>query len=407
MVIGEDGLIQSIGTGHLPLEHSRLPHLRRPTAIAVPGFVNTHGHAAMTLLRGIGDDLPLMDWLNHKIYPNEAKLTGDAVYWGTTLAVLEMLKSGTTCFTDMYFFMHDAAQAVAESGMRGVLSWGMVGLSEQDAQKGLQQSREFVDRWHGAAEGRIQTTLGPHAPYTCPPAYLREIVDLSAELNVPIQVHLSETSVEVRDSFQTFGCSPIAHSLHCGLFERPVLAAHCVHIDDGDMEILQTYDVRVAHNPQSNLKLASGVSPVPQLLSKGVTVGLGTDGASSNNNLDMFEELRLAATLHKGVLQDALVIPAAKALEMATVDGARAVFLPATHGTLTPGASADIVLLDGTSPHFMPSFNLVSNLVYSAGAQDVTDVFVAGRQLLSKGEPLTIDTERLRFEVRRIQAHLA
>jgi 5-methylthioadenosine/S-adenosylhomocysteine deaminase len=380
-------------------------YIRRPRRLAIPGLVNTHGHAAMTLLRGAGDDLPLMRWLEEKVYPLEAKLTREAIYWGTQLACWEMIRSGTTCYTDMYFQMHAAAQAVLESGMRGVLTWGVVGLDDASKRAGVANSRSFVGEWKGVDE-RLIVTLGPHAPYTCPPEYLQEIADLAEELDVPVQIHLSETKGEVEQSYREFGRSPIQHADACGLFRRPVLAAHCVHVSDEDIALMAERGVRVAHNPQSNLKLGSGVAPVVRMLAAGLTVGLGTDGAASNNNLDLFEELRLAATLHKGVALDATVVPAADAFRMATDSGARAAFLPEGAGKLEVGAAADITLLDLDSPHFVPSFDLLSNVVYAAGADDVTDVFVAGRQLLSGREPLTLDVERIRYEARKIEAHL-
>ncbi|MBX5436833.1 MAG: amidohydrolase [Alicyclobacillaceae bacterium] len=404
-ILIRDGRIEAVWRGgttpaQIPVEYVRV---QRPRAVAIPGLVNCHGHAAMTLLRGAGDDLPLQRWLEERIFPLEARLTGEAVYWGTLLACWEMIRSGTTCFTDMYMWMDDAARAVAESGLRGVLSWGIAASDPAGIDRAVATSRAFADRWHRAADGRITVTLGPHAPYTCSPECLRRVAELSAELNLPIQIHLSETWREVEECRAQFGRSPIAHALATGLLERPVLAAHCVHVDDDDIRILREKDVRVAHNPQSNLKLASGVAPVPKLLAEGVTVGLGTDGAASNNNLDMFEELRLAATLHKGVSGDATAVPAADALAMATSAGARAVFLPPGHGTLQPGAAADLVLLDLDSPHLTPGDNLVSDIVYAAGADDVTDVYVAGRCLLSNRELTTLDAERIRYEVRRIR----
>ncbi|MCL6595060.1 MAG: amidohydrolase, partial [Firmicutes bacterium] len=285
-LVMSDGLIEAVGAGTYPGDPAAVLRVKRPHHLAIPGLVNSHGHAAMTLLRGAGDDLPLHAWLEERIFPLEAKLTGEAVYWGTLLACWEMLRSGTTCFVDMYFFMHDAAAAVVESGMRGVLSWGMVGLDEGSRRQGLANARAFVARWQNAADGRVTTTLGPHAPYTCPPDFLSEVAELSAELDVPVQIHLAETRREVAECVQRYGCTPIRLVERCGLGERPLLAAHCVHLTDDDMEVLRQRDVRVAHNPQSNLKLASGVAPLPRLLQAGVTVGLGTDGAASNNNLD-------------------------------------------------------------------------------------------------------------------------
>lgn len=405
-VLMDNGVISAVGQGEFTESRDGVTVFRRRSSVAMPGLVNAHGHAAMTLLRGAGDDVPLMTWLEEKVFPLEAKLSEHAIYWGTMLACWEMIQSGTTCFTDMYFMMHNAAQAVEESGIRAVLSWGMVGFDDASKQKGIHNTKEFVRQWHKHGSGRITTTLGPHAPYTCPPEYLKEIAELSAELDVPIQIHLSETKVEVENSLRNYGKSPIAHSRDCGLFDRPTLAAHCVHVSAEDIEIMKSYNVRVAHNPQSNLKLASGVAPVVQMKQAGLTVGLGTDGAASNNNLDMFEELRLAAILHKGIQLDSTVIPAAEAFAMATADSARAVFLADGHGTLTPGAAADVTMLDLKSSHFQPNFNLLSNVVYASGADDVTDVFIAGSPVLLNREPVTLDVERIRYEVKKIEEFL-
>lgn len=405
-LVMEDGIITEIGDGEYQGDTRQATVISRLNRVAMPGFVNSHGHAAMTLLRGAGDDMPLMNWLNDRIFPLEAQLTEDSIYWGTQLACWEMIQSGTTCYTDMYFFMHDAAKAVAEAGMRAVLSWGMVGFNEDVQKAGLVNSRNFVGQWHQANGGLITTTLGPHAPYTCPPEYLTQVAELSASLNVPIQIHLSETSVEVENSLKEYGKTPIAHAFDRGLLNRPVLAAHCVHVTDDDIQLMKQQHVHVAHNPQSNLKLASGVAPVVKMKQQGLIVGLGTDGAASNNNLDMFEELRLAATLHKGILYDATAIPAATAFQMATEDSAKAVFLNPGHGTLTVGAAADITLLDLQSSHFQPNYDVISNVVYAAGADDVTDVFIGARHVLSNRELTTIDKERVRFEVDRIQSAL-
>ncbi|MFB5189352.1 amidohydrolase [Alicyclobacillus fastidiosus] len=401
----ENGSIQSYALGRYESQANQEPVeiIRKGNRIAMPGLVNTHGHAAMTLLRGAGDDLPLMTWLNERIFPLEDKLTEEAIYWGTQLAAWEMLCSGTTTYTDMYMMMHHAAEAVAESGIRAVLSVGVVGFDETSRNNGIQRSRAFHQAWHNQASGRITVTLGPHAPYTCPPDYLHELARLADELAIPAQIHLSETSVEVDNALRDHGQSPIALAQQVGLLDVPVLAAHCVHVTDADLEIMAQYGVHVAHNPQSNLKLGSGIAPLPKMLERGLVVGLGTDGAASNNNLDMFEEMRLAATLHKGVAQDAEVVPASVAFDLATAKGAKACFLGDQHGTLQVGAKADIVLLDASSPHMLPQHNMLSDVVYACGADDVRDVFVDGRQVVSDGVPLTIDVERVQSEVLRIK----
>lgn len=401
-ILFENGRIVESGPGTYVGDREGMEVHRYPDRIAIPGLVNTHGHAAMTLFRGAGDDVPLETWLNQKIFPLEAKLTSEMVYWGTQLACWEMMLSGTTCFTDMYYHMEESARATAESGLRALLSIGLLGFTEEQQHAGIQATRTFAEAWHGAESGRIQVALGPHAPYTCPPAFLEQIADLSEALHLGIQIHLSETAAEVASCKATYGSSPIQHVADHGLLGRPLLAAHCVHIDAQDIELMRRNDVRVAHNPQSNLKLGSGIAPLDQMLGAGLTVGLGTDGAASNNNLDMIEEMRLAALLHKGTSRDATVVSAAKAFQMATEDGAHAVFRPTADGTLRSGAAADMVLLDARHPAFIPNFNLISNVVYAAGAEAVTDVFVAGKQVLSGRKPVFLDTEKIAFEIERI-----
>lgn len=402
----ENGRILDILDGKYEGDTTNIEWIQRPHALAIPGLVNSHGHAAMTLLRGAGDDMPLMTWLNERIFPLENQLTADAIFWGTQLACWEMIQSGTTCFTDMYMFMHDAARAVEQAGMRAILSWGAVGFDAENRQRGLNNTRSFVTQWQGQAEGRITTTVAPHAPYTCPPDFLEELAELSLELNVPIQIHLSETQEELQNSIQVHQMTPIELLKKIGLLHRPILAAHCVHVTEEDIQILKEYQVKVAHNPQSNLKLGSGVAPIVRMNQVGICVGLGTDGAASNNNLDMFEELRLAATLHKGILMDATALPANEAFDMATLKSAECCFLEPGHGTLHPGMMADFVLLDLQSSHFLPTYDFLSNVVYAAGADDVTDVFIQGKQVLNQRNPTTLDIERIRYEVKRIQSTL-
>lgn len=400
-VIIENGKIHSYGSGSYRFDGGPAEVIALHNRVAMPGLINTHGHAAMTLFRGAGDDVPLQTWLSQKIYPLEQQLTAEAVHWGTLLGCWEMMLSGTTCFTDMYFHMDESARAVDVSGLRGVLSIGLIGFTQDMQREGLRESERFAAAWNGAADGRIHVLLGPHAPYTCPPTFLEHVTALSAKLHLGIQIHLSETELEVEESLRQYGRTPVAHVKSVGLLERPVLAAHCVHVTDEDLALLKQADVRVAHNPQSNLKLGSGVAPLVHMQQAGLTVGLGTDGAASNNNLDMFEEMRLAATLHKGVLQDATVVTAKEAFAMATTNGARAVFRPTVDGTLRPGADADVVLLDLESPRFQPAYDLISNVVYAASAEDVQDVWIGNQWVVRSRQVLTLDTERIRYEVKR------
>lgn len=367
--------------------------------LLIPGFVNTHTHAAMTLFRSYADDMMLMDWLQTKIWPAEENLTGEDVYWGTQLAIAEMLKSGTTCFADMYFFMPEVAKAVAESGIRAVLARGMAGVAPT-ANQALAESESFYKEWNNGADGRITIMLGPHAPYTCPPDYLKKVTALAEKLKAQIHIHLSETAGEVAECQKQYGKSPIALMNELGVLDHGVLAAHCVHVSSEDIAIMKEKKVRVAHNPGSNMKLASGVAPVPDMLAAGICVGLGTDGAASNNNLDMLEELRLTAMLHKVHRLDPLAIPANKAVDMATCKGAAALGLDHV-GKLEPSYKADITILDMKEPHWHPRHDRLSLLTYAANASDVHTVIVNGKVLLDNHQLTTIDQERLLREVDR------
>ncbi|GAX89775.1 amidohydrolase [Effusibacillus lacus] len=393
--------IQEVGSGSYQGDRSFDKILDASGKVVMPGLVNAHGHAAMVLLRGYADDLPLMEWLQTKCWPIEDRMTEEDIHWGTQLAILEMLKTGTTCFTDMYFHMDGVAKAVESSGIRAVLSRGMIGFPPK-ADTAIAESRDFFNRWNCAANGRISVILGPHAPYTCPPDYLKRVAELSAELNVPIQIHLSETAGEVERCMEEHGCTPIRLMEQVGLFERPTLAAHCVHVTDEDLDIMARYNVHVAHNPDSNLKLGSGVAPAVKMLQKGLIVGLGTDGAASNNNLDMFEEMRQAAMLHKGVNLDPIAVSAYKALEMATKDGAKALFLEDRLGTVQSGALADLIMLDFNRPYYYPRHNVIAHLVYAGQSGDVTDVIVDGQLLVENRRVLTMDEERIYREVEAV-----
>ncbi len=364
--------------------------------VAAPGFVNTHTHIAMGLLRNYADDLELMDWLQNAIWPAEAKLNSELVRVGTQLGIAEMLRSGTTCFSDMYFFMEDTAEVVKETGMRAVLSRGMAGVAPT-AEIALVENKELFKTWHGYDNDRIKVMLGPHAPYTCPDAYMAKVMDLSHEIGAQIHIHLCETKTEVDGVLKETGKTPIAHFNDLGVFDTGCVAAHCVHLTDEDRAIMKEKNVRVAHNPQSNLKLASGIADVPAMLKAGLTVGLGTDGSASNNNADMLEEVRLAAMLHKATHYDPKAIPAAAALAMGTVEGAK-VLDYSDLGLIKAGYRADIVLYDTTGLHWLPRYNDVASLVYAANSSDAKTVIVAGRVLMENKALLTIDEEKLAFD---------
>lgn len=364
--------------------------------LATAGMVNTHGHVSMTLLRSYADDMELMDWLQNKIWPIEDKMNAKDIYWGAMLGIAEMLKGGTTCFADMYAFMEDVARACAETGIRANLCRGLIGVAPDKDVK-LAENNVLAANWQGYDHGRIRITYGPHAPYTCPVDYLEKVIKAAADHEAEIQMHLCETKFEVDTCMKEHGLTPIQLMDKLGMFELGTIAAHCVHLTDNDMEIMAAKKVRVAHNPQSNLKLASGIAPVAQMLQKGICVGIGTDGASSNNNLDMLEECRAAAMLHKATNFDPLAVPAQKAWEMATVDGAKTLGFDGL-GLLEAGQLADIVLWDMHKPYWYPRNNKLSLLVYAASANDADTVIVAGRKVVEGGKLLTFDEEKIYAE---------
>lgn len=372
--------------------------------IAVPGMVNAHTHAAMTLLRSYADDMILMDWLENKIWPVEALMTKDDIYWGTMLAAAEMLKSGTTAFADMYADMDKVAEVVEETGMRASLSRGLIG-TVPDADKKLQENIQLFKDWNDKANGRIRVMMGPHAPYTCPPSYLKKVIAAAGNLGSEIHMHLAETEGEVNNCLKETGLTPIALMDKLGMFEIGTLAAHCVHVTDDDIKIIAKKHVRVVHNPQSNLKLASGIAPIPAMLEKGITVALGTDGTSSNNNLDMLEEARLAAFIHKNQTNDPTVIPATMAFKMATSDGAKALGFDSL-GQIKVGLKADIVLYDMNKPYWYPRYDRTSLFIYAANASDADTVLIDGRIVLEKGELLTIDIEKVYAEANKCALRL-
>jgi 5-methylthioadenosine/S-adenosylhomocysteine deaminase len=347
----------------------------------------------MTLLRSYADDKALMDWLNKDIWPIEAKMQRKGIKIGAELAAVEMIKSGTTTFMDMYGpNMEEVAQVVEKSGMRGVLCRGLIGIFDGDEK--LATNVELFKNWHGKANGRIKVMFGPHAIYTCPPDYLKKVASTAAKLGAEIHMHMNETLDEINGSIKDYGKRPFEVVAETGLFDLGTLAAHCVHLSDNEIEIIKQKKIRVAHNPGSNMKLASGISPVPKLLREGVVVGLGTDGASSNNNLDMLEEIRLAALLHKVDTLNPLEIPAFEAVKMATEYGAAAVGIE-NIGKLEAGYKADIILFDMSGVEWQPCYNPISLMVYSANSSSVDTVIVDGKILMQNRELKTLDEEKI------------
>lgn len=373
--------------------------------VAMPGLINAHTHLGMSLLRNYADDLPLHEWLTQKIWPVEDKLIASDIYWGSLLSMVEMIQSGTTAFCDMYFFMEEVGKGVEESGMRGVLTRGIV--EEEGQREGkLEYTRNLYNDWHNKGDGRIKVMVAPHSPYTCSSSYLEDIVDLAVELDSEIHIHLSETKKEVDNSLKTHGKSPIKHVHDLGLFKQPTVAAHCVHANDEDIKILKENNVSAVNNPSSNLKLASGFAPVDKMLKSGVNVALGTDGSSSNNNLNMFEEIHLASIVNKAVNMDAISVSALTAVQMATINGAKALNWNNNIGSIEIDKKADIILIDIDKPHLYPLHNIISALAYSVQGSDVDTVIVDGKIIMEKREFKTLDIEKIMYNVKKAAKNL-
>lgn len=369
--------------------------LDRPEALIMPGLINTHTHAAMSLFRGIADDLKLQDWLEKYIFPAEAKnVTPDFVLWGTRLGCLEMMLSGTTTFVDMYYFEDRVAQAAKEAGMRGVLGETILKFKSPDAatpKDALQFTERFLQQYKN--DPLINPAVAPHAIYTNNDADLQAARRLANKYRVPLVLHLSETKTENDDALRTRGMSPTRLLDQLGVLNGPTIAAHGVWLDDADMQILKARGTGIAHCPTSNMKLASGVAPVVKLLSLGIPVGLGTDGpAGSNNDFDLMEEMNLAADLQKVATRDPTVIPAEQAVAMATILGARVAGLDKQIGSLEAGKRADLITLHLDRPHAVPLYNVYSQIVYALKGSDVEDVVVNGKPIVRDGRSLTLDS---------------
>lgn len=360
--------------------------------ILIPGLVNTHTHLSMTLLRGLADDLPLDTWLNEHIFPREAHLEGEHCYAGALLAALEMIKSGTTTCNDMYFFMDEVARAIDESGIRALLCHGMIDFGDEEKRKGeYKETLRIIDKCHNTADGRIKVALGPHTPYTCSTELLNWVRKKADENGLKIHIHVSETEKEVEDSLNDQKKRPFEYLEHIKFLGPDVIAAHAVWLSGAEIALIKNNNVKISHNPLSNMKLASGISPVSDLLANDVCVSLGTDGVASNNNLDLFQEIKTASLLQKVRTLDPTVLPATKMLEMATINGATALGMEEEIGSIEVGKKADLILVDMKTPHLTPYRNPVSHLVYSAEGSDVDTVICNGEILMREKEVLALD----------------
>ena len=410
-----DGVILAVGPqADISATYSATESLAGDGRIVMPGLINGHSHAAMTLLRGVADDLALMDWLNNYIFPAEVEFVDpEFVRIGTELACWEMIRGGTTTFVDMYYYPDVIADVVDTCGMRALISATVIDQRSPDAENAddsISKGLAFIDRWKGK-NSRIMPIFGPHANYTLNADQLRATRDAANEAGVPISIHLSESPFEVQYSRQTYGMTSIELLESIGFLDGPTIGAHVVWPTAAEIPILAERKVGVIHNPTSNMKIASGISPVTEMLNAGVRVGLGTDGAASNNDLDMWEEMRLAALLQKVDRMDPEVMSATTVLGMATRGGAEAIGLGGKIGSVEIGKRADLIQVSFDDVHFIPTYDVMSHLVYVADEQDVASVTVDGKVLMADGEMRTIDTDRVRSEATalaaRIQAALA
>ncbi|MFQ5468962.1 MAG: TRZ/ATZ family hydrolase [Gammaproteobacteria bacterium] len=364
----------------------------------IPGLVNTHTHAAMSLFRGLADDLPLMDWLTRHIWPAEGTwVNSEFVYDGTQLAIVEMIRSGTTCFNDMYFFPNEAARAASHAGIRAVLGLILIDFPTawaSDADEYLEKGLALQDHYRN--DSLISTAFAPHAPYTVSDSPLSRVQTLADELDIPIHMHVHETAHEIETSNEQYRMRPIKRLEQIGLLSPRLIAVHMTQLTDKDIDLLAATGCNVIHCPESNLKLASGYCPVARLIDAGINVALGTDGAASNNDLDMFGELKTAALLAKAVANNASAVPASTALRMATLNGAQALGLGDETGSISVGKAADLVAVDLGGLDCQPVYNPVSHLVYAITREKVTDVWIGGKHVLKNRVLTTMDEHRIK-----------
>ncbi len=381
-------------TGQLDPAHSELC-IHADNCLAIPGLINTHTHAAMVLFRGLAEDVPIEVWFNEYIWPLESNEEPEDIYWGTLLAIAEMIQSGVTTFADHYFFCDEIARAVEESGVRAHIGWAVFG---HEGEEKLRQTAEFAARWQGGAGGRITTWMAPHSPYLCDESFLRKTAAYAKALGVGIHIHCSETPEQVALSLKQYGVTPPAMLARAGVFEVPTLLAHGIALTPEDIALVRNHDVAIAQCPKTYLKLAMGTAPVRAFLEAGITVGIGTDGAVSSNTLDVLEQMRLLALDQKQAAKDSTVMPLQTVLDI-TFRGSAAALRAPDLGEIAVGKLADIVLLRQDSARLFPTHDPLANLVYAAQASDVDTVICDGQLLMRHGRLLTIDLPRVRAEV--------
>ena len=405
-VIGiKDGKIVFIKHGDIDRANSYTANkvLSAHGSLIMPGLINTHTHLPMVCFRGLADDLPLMDWLNNHIFPAESKfVTREMVYRGAMLAIAEMILSGTTTFCDAYFYESEVARAAFDSGMRAIVSQGFIDFPKPtDPTRIADIAERFISKWQPKSP-LIIPALACHSPYTCSPETLTSVKAAARRADVLYSVHVSETKEEVAIVRERFGKTPLQHLKDMDILDERTVAVHCIWIEDHELEILQSLNVKVSHNPESSMKLAAGCAPVPILIQKGITVGLGTDGSASNNDLDMFREMGTAAKLHKVIQMDSTVMDAKTVLKMATINGAKALGLEDRIGSIEPGKLADLIIVDTKKPHLAPMHNYYSQLVYAASGADVKTSIIGGKVVMHNRELTLVDLPSIMQEVRNI-----
>ncbi len=406
----DDGRIVAVGPRtEIAQRYRAAETLEGRNRVVLPGLINGHAHSAMTLMRGIADDRELMDWLRNFIFPTEVRFANaEFVRIGTELACWEMIRGGTTTFVDMYYFPDAVAEAVESCGLRALIAPTVIDQKSPDAADAadsLRVAAEFVARWKGR-NNRIIPVIGPHSVYTLKPAQLQAVRAKARELGVPVSIHLAESRFEIDYSKQNYSTTPVDMLERLGFFDGPTIGAHVIYPTDEEIPVLVRHKVGAIHCPTSNMKISSGVAPVAKMLAAGVAVGIGTDGAATNNDLDLWEEMRLAAFLQKVSTMDPKVVPAKTALRMATAGGAEAIGLGGEIGTLAAGRRADVIQVSLEDLHFTPLYDLVSHLVYVADEQDVASVVVDGKVLMRDHKVLTVDVERVRSEAAALAAKI-
>lgn len=392
----------------LPFSYTARELIDASGCLIMPGLINTHTHLPMVCFRGMADDLPLMEWLHNYIWPAEMKYVNrDMVYVGSLLAMAEMLLSGTTTFCDAYFYESSVARASLDAGMRAVVCQGFIDLPKENTEDELSEVAErFIDRWHGTSP-LLTPALACHAPYSCTAKTLKRVKEIGRSKGVLYTIHVSETREEVEMIKDRHGKLPFEYLKDLGVLDRNTIAIHCNWLEEKEIEILRECDVRVSHNPESSLKLAAGIAPIPLLLEKGVIVGLGTDGTASNNNLDLFGEMDMTAKIHKIARMDPSVMNAETVVKMATIEGAKVLGLEDHIGSLEVGKWADLILLDIEKPHWIPLFNPYSHLVYVASGADVMTVMIGGNIVMRERKLTTIDISSVSKEVKKIASRIS